>query len=62
MPRERRSARLAFRAHKKLLLAIEEEAKKHNTTMSDVIVQVLSEALLPPSDPFDKIDRLLASL
>ncbi len=62
MLREKKIARLAFRANKELLLAIEEEAEKQKTTMSEVMVEILSERLLLPSDPFDKIDRLLASL
>ena len=72
MPRERKSARLAFRAHKRLLQAIEEEAKKHNTTMSNVMVEILSDRLLPPplpqnyrhdkEDPLDAIDRLFDAM
>ena len=72
MPRERKSARLAFRSHKRLLQAIEEEAKKHNTTMSDIMVEILSDRLLLPSlpkndpydkpDPLDAIDRLFEAL
>ncbi len=72
MFREKKIARLAFRAHKELLLAIEGEAKKQNTTMSQVMVEILSERLLLPlltkndqyekMDPLDRIDLIFASL
>ncbi|MGO9612605.1 MAG: hypothetical protein ACLPX5_06190 [Dissulfurispiraceae bacterium] len=72
MLREKKSARLAFRAHKRLLHAIEGKAKECRTSMSYVIVQILSEALMTPSlteneqfekmDPLDRIDLIFASM
>jgi hypothetical protein len=45
---EKRRARVAFRCQKKLLNTIRDEAAKRKLTMSALIVEVLSESLLPP--------------
>ncbi len=70
---EKRRARMAFRCQKKLFNSIKEEAAKRKLTLSAVIVEILSESLLPPSfeslvrqnppiDLLDKISLLLAQL
>jgi DNA primase len=46
---EKRRARVAFRCQKKLFDSIEEEAAKRKLTVSALIVEILSESLLPPS-------------
>jgi hypothetical protein len=63
---EKRRARVAFRCQKRLFDRINEEAAKRKLTVSALIVEILSESLLPPSfephvrqnPPIDLLDRV----